>query len=677
MKKSLGSIVRTYRTSFLLLGIGLCLVVSGLVAWQISAKNPDLASKATISDPNAEELADLRASADRLRADSDGQRTAQNDAKILQFEARIRSLENKMRAESGGSTLSGISSDALEVPLARNVNLGAVSGAPGTQVILPVELESMGDEAAIQFSLSFNPAILSISGISSPAINPDVTIGTGVPAGSSLTVNGNQVGIGRIGILVDSGNTFAASPPNRQVVTFRFTINAAAPAGTTPVVFGDLPTPRSISDQLGNPLSAPYNPGSVTVTGGATPTPTNTPTATPTNTPTATPTNTPTATPTATPTGTPTATPTGTPTGTPTATPTATPTPPPGACTPQNTVMYGYDLLNDHIYRFTAANPGTYIADVPLSGLAADEFLIGMDYRPASGIIWALVTNDLFSRVRVVAINPSTGVLTPIGLVSPPTPDIFFGLDFNPTVDRIRVNGDADTSRRFNPDSGALVATDTNLAYVAGDPGFGVNPSVVHVAYSNNQVGAATTTLFGLDSGRDTLVRIGGVDGSPSPNGGQLTTIGPAGVNFTSFGGFDIQPFTNSAYAALRVDGIARLFSINLATGAATQIGVIGGNAPNIDGLTVLPCITAAEVEVSGRVTTPDGRGLRNATVMLTDSAGVTRTATTSTFGYYTFSDVAVGESYVMAVSSRRYRFAPRAVQVFDTLTDVDFVGQE
>jgi hypothetical protein len=93
-------------------------------------------------------------------------------------------------------------------------------------------------------------------------------------------------------------------------------------------------------------------------------------------------------------------------------------------------------------------------------------------------------------------------------------------------------------------------------------------------------------------------------------------------------------------------------------------------------GLELLPA-TAAGVEVSGRVTTPDGRGLRNAIVSMVDSQGIVRTATTSSFGYYSFEEVEVGQSFVVSVNSRRYRFAPRVIQVFDTLADVDFVGQE
>jgi len=86
---------------------------------------------------------------------------------------------------------------------------------------------------------------------------------------------------------------------------------------------------------------------------------------------------------------------------------------------------------------------------------------------------------------------------------------------------------------------------------------------------------------------------------------------------------------------------------------------------------------TAALVSVSGKVSTPDGRGLRNAIVVIIDSHGTKRTVTTSSFGFYVFYDVAVGETYVIRVSSKRYRFAPMTLPVADTLTGVDFVGSE
>jgi len=80
---------------------------------------------------------------------------------------------------------------------------------------------------------------------------------------------------------------------------------------------------------------------------------------------------------------------------------------------------------------------------------------------------------------------------------------------------------------------------------------------------------------------------------------------------------------------------------------------------------------------VSGRVTTPSGLNLRNAVVALIDSQGVRRTATTSSFGLYSFGDTTTGQSYTLTVSSKRYRFSPQILQIDCNLTNVDFVGLE
>ncbi len=85
----------------------------------------------------------------------------------------------------------------------------------------------------------------------------------------------------------------------------------------------------------------------------------------------------------------------------------------------------------------------------------------------------------------------------------------------------------------------------------------------------------------------------------------------------------------------------------------------------------------SANVTVSGRVLTSDGRGLRNATVSITDSQGVSRTATTSSFGFFSFDNISTDQMYVFRISSRLFRFQPRTVQVNGNLTLADFVGLE
>ncbi|HEX3102773.1 MAG TPA: carboxypeptidase-like regulatory domain-containing protein, partial [Pyrinomonadaceae bacterium] len=81
-------------------------------------------------------------------------------------------------------------------------------------------------------------------------------------------------------------------------------------------------------------------------------------------------------------------------------------------------------------------------------------------------------------------------------------------------------------------------------------------------------------------------------------------------------------------------------------------------------------------VTVSGRVTSSDGHGIRGATVTIVGGDGLTKTATTSAFGYYVFDEIPAGSSTI-SVASRQYRFASRTVLVGDNLADVNFVGLE
>ena len=86
----------------------------------------------------------------------------------------------------------------------------------------------------------------------------------------------------------------------------------------------------------------------------------------------------------------------------------------------------------------------------------------------------------------------------------------------------------------------------------------------------------------------------------------------------------------------------------------------------------------ASNFSVSGRVTTPDGRGLRNASVTITNPQGAMFRVTTSSFGFYSFDAIAsTGGTYTVAVSSRLYRFATQNVVLSSDLTNVDFVGLE
>ena len=236
--------------------------------------------------------------------------------------------------------------------------------------------------------------------------------------------------------------------------------------------------------------------------------------------------------------------------------------------------VFGVTTTNN-LVRFNSIMPEVIVSTVAITGLQPSENVLDIDFRPATGQLYALGSTS-----RLYTINTTTGAATQVGSAGSFTLNgTDFGMDFNPVVDRIRVVSDADQNIRLNPNDGTLAATDTPLAYAFGDVNFGANPNVTGAAYTNNFVGAATTTLYGIDSNLDILVRQGGLDGVPSPNGGQLSTIGILAVNTTGLTGFDIRSANNAGYASLSSPGdtSSKLYTVNLATGAATFLGTIGG----------------------------------------------------------------------------------------------------
>jgi hypothetical protein len=92
--------------------------------------------------------------------------------------------------------------------------------------------------------------------------------------------------------------------------------------------------------------------------------------------------------------------------------------------------------------------------------------------------------------------------------------------------------------------------------------------------------------------------------------------------------------------------------------------------------ITTVLAPTAAAVSVSGRVLSSEGMGVVNASVTITDSSGITRTARTNPFGYFRFFEVQAGQTYLVSISSKRFSFAPQAVRVLDNMTELNFSAQ-
>lgn len=251
------------------------------------------------------------------------------------------------------------------------------------------------------------------------------------------------------------------------------------------------------------------------------------------------------------------------------------------------------------LIRFSAAAPGEVQARVALSGLVEHEQVIGIDYRVAYGVLFALTDAG-----RLYTLDPASGVATPVGdhaFAVTPAGKVF-GFDFNPAADRIRIVSDHRQNLRAHPESGALVdarpdeaglQTDAPLTYAEGDPHAGSVPQVAAAAYTYNQRDEKLTTNYAIDIATGALIRQGSLEGAEpvvSPNLGLLFTVGSLGVDGLRDAHFDISDVSNTALAALASAAEAgyRLYLIDLDSGRATPIGVIGDGEP-LAGLAIEP----------------------------------------------------------------------------------------
>lgn len=246
------------------------------------------------------------------------------------------------------------------------------------------------------------------------------------------------------------------------------------------------------------------------------------------------------------------------------------------------------DAASGQLFRFDTQHPDLVRGSVAISGLLGGptERIVGLDVRPSTGELFAIGrVPGATDTLQVYRVDAITGAATAIGAPLAGIPaGTSYGADFNPFVDRIRVVNTSDLNLRLNPLDGTIAGTDTTL----NPPGNQVDA----VAYDRNVVPTTLTTLFAIARNGNQLMRIGGVDSSPSPNGGVLTAIGPLGATIAAGSGvgFDIVG-QGTAYAGFTAGGQAGLYVMDLVRGAASLVGPIGAGA-GIAGMAVLPATT-------------------------------------------------------------------------------------
>ena len=137
----------------------------------------------------------------------------------------------------------------------RVLQLVGTEAQVGATVQVPVEFVAAGDENAVAFSVSFDPANLEyVSAVS----------GTGLPSGAQVLLNTGNDSAGRVGVLIGVSPGAAFTTGTHEVLVLSLRIKSAG-NGSLTVAFNDSPVQREFVSTDAEELSGDYLNASIVV----------------------------------------------------------------------------------------------------------------------------------------------------------------------------------------------------------------------------------------------------------------------------------------------------------------------------------------------------------------------------------------------------------------------------
>lgn len=216
----------------------------------------------------------------------------------------------------------------------------------------------------------------------------------------------------------------------------------------------------------------------------------------------------------------------------------------------------------------------------PITGLSG--IFNGIDFRPSNSQLYALTVDSNDLPARIYRINPGTGQAAFVTFTSQPILGFWHSIDFDPVTDKLRVvcSGIDAPSYIVDVDSGQTEKKAV-LKYYPASNGEENTSNIAGLAYTNNVANAPNTMLWGIDIGRDILVKIN----PPNYPEGTVFSWGSLGVDTTSLVGFDVQQGTGEAFAILDVEGSQQLYNIDLQNpypDRLKKIGMVGSGGSRL-----------------------------------------------------------------------------------------------
>ena len=227
---------------------------------------------------------------------------------------------------------------------------------------------------------------------------------------------------------------------------------------------------------------------------------------------------------------------------------------------------------DNRLVRFRAGFPDKMKEIGSVFGLISpDTSLVGIDYRVQDGRLYGVANGG-----GVYKIDTENAQATFVNSLTVSLSGSFFGVDFNPAADRLRIISDTGQNLAHNVDAGTT-ALNGNLTYTAPP----TTPTAAALgltgaAYTNNDLNqpSTATTLFDIDTTMDQVVI------QSPPGNGILVATGKLGFDAAAHAGFDIYSrlvsgvtMQNRAFATLGVNKTYGFYQVSLLTGAATFLG--------------------------------------------------------------------------------------------------------
>ena len=205
-----------------------------------------------------------------------------------------------------------------------------------------------------------------------------------------------------------------------------------------------------------------------------------------------------------------------------------------------------------------------------VSGLQyPDAFLVGIDFRVQDGQLYGVGNGG-----GVYTIDTANAQASLVNRLTVALDGTFFGVDFNPAADRLRIVSDTGQNLSHNVNAGGTTTAQGTLTYTPPPAAPVAALGITAAAYTNNDLSTNTaTTLFDIDTTLDQVTI------QSPPGNGILVATGKLGVDAAPQAGFDIASrlingvtVLNGGFAALVVNSTYGFYHINTSTGQATLI---------------------------------------------------------------------------------------------------------